>query len=704
MLSYEEGQTFFDQVLSVYVIMVELVRKMDHLSPQKDSETEVFLVIYEGETWREVFRLTPGEDATIGRVRSNRIVLHDSKCSRNHCKVFLHDAEWIVRDLGSSNGTLLSGEKVRDDTPLEDGDLLQIGSCKFSFTSDLSRPFRNFRAIEEFPDEDAEDVTTGATDEIPAMLVESEEPEILTRASKSRYFDLEAGETGTRQEMVKLYKLALDMVSTGDVAGLSDIVLDGLFSSTPGDIGAVLLFPEPVGSDDYDPDSLRLVSFRAPKGSGYNKVSAYLSTLALSEREAILALDLGADARLARSQSLGELQPTGVICAPIRTDTKLHGLIHLYSLSPENILDENSLEFTLAVSDQMAIALDNLAEKETLADRLAQARDENITLRHQLSIESDLIGDSDKLQRLRNTIARVAANDATVLIRGESGVGKELVSRVVHFNSERRQGPFICMNCAALSENLLESELFGHEKGAFTGATNRKFGKFEQAHQGTLFLDEAGEMSMAIQAKFLRVLEGHSFERVGGGEQISVDVRVVAATNRDLEQAVQEGKFRKDLYFRIHVLEIDIPPLREHKTDIPALANYFMERSSRKTGADFQGISSDAMTALMAYDWPGNIGELQNTIERAVYLGNGKRITAGDIHLSRLGSSEPMNSTPEYEEMSLENWEEVHIKATMEFTQWNKRQAARILEIERSTLDRKLKRCDIWGDGEDPVE
>jgi Nif-specific regulatory protein len=225
---------------------------------------------------------------------------------------------------------------------------------------------------------------------------------------------------------------------------------------------------------------------------------------------------------------------TSVICAPVRRGKRLLGLLHLYSTNDERVPDPDDLEFTLAVADTVAVALDNLSRRQELAENLNQIRDENLQLRERLGVESEIIGSSVAMAKVAQEIARAAPSRATVLIRGESGVGKELVARAAHYYSPRRKGPFVCLNCAALSRSLLASELFGHEQGAFTGATQRKIGKFEAAHVGTLMLDEIGEMSSAIQAKFLRVLEGHPFERVGGTDQVKVDVRVIAATNRDL--------------------------------------------------------------------------------------------------------------------------------------------------------------------------
>ncbi len=286
-----------------------------------------------------------------------------------------------------------------------------------------------------------------------------------------------------------------------------------------------------------------------------------------------------------------------------------------------------------------------------------------------------------------------------MLIRGESGVGKELVARAMHFASPRRKGPFVCLNCAALTETLLESELFGHERGAFTGATERKIGKFEAAHQGTLMLDEIGEMSPAIQAKFLRVLEGHPFERVGGNQQIRVNVRTVAATNRNLEKAVAEGKFRRDLYFRLRVLEIFVPPLRKRPEDVIELAVHFLDRFNAETGRRFRGFTPEAFDRMRLYRWPGNVRELKNVVERAVVLAQGDYIEADDLALTSLTtqgeSAEAVMPRSGYEPVSLAEIERRHILATLKSTLWNKSRAAAILGIERSTLDRKIRRYQI---------
>jgi DNA-binding NtrC family response regulator len=366
---------------------------------------------------------------------------------------------------------------------------------------------------------------------------------------------------------------------------------------------------------------------------------------------------------------------------------KVLGLIHLYCSNPLKSLDPEDLEFTVAVAKHLGAATHQIQRQASLTAQ-------NRSLRDQLRVESELVGSSEAIQTIENQIGRVAATNATVLIRGESGVGKELVARAIHYSSPRKDGPFVCLNCAALSETLLESELFGHEKGAFTGATEKKIGKFEAADHGTIFLDEIGEMSSSTQAKFLRVLEGHPFERVGGHAPIRVDVRTVAATNKQLEEALQAGTFRRDLFFRLQVVEIRVSPLRERKSDIAVLANHFLKRFARETGRKMQGFTPAAIKKMEEYNWPGNVREVRNVVERAVALGFGPVLDAGDIWLSSwdvAAPSPPTNHPPAYHPATVEEIEKEHISRTLEHTDWNKSQAAGILQIERSTLDRKIK-------------
>ncbi len=658
------------------------------------TDQQAFLVAREGGAWCEIYKLTPRNKITVGRDPISSIVVADEMCSRRHAEIELEDGSWLIEDLRSRNGTKINGAKITTRQPLSAGDVIQIGNLELLFTFDIAQP------LDVADTGTADKLTTGSGAVTEFVDDAAHGPEILERKTQARYFTesnllIDDEESGAREVMALLFRLVVKMVAATDMVEISEIALDGLLEAINVDLGAILLFPQEV-EDRSDPNSLRIIAYRAPENTPYHKVSSRLSRAALQENQAVLGIDMDEEGK--GFQTLNEMEAQSVICAPLRSNDEIIGLVHLYSLKSNTILGAHALEFSLAVADQLAITLANLALRDTLTDELAKAFNQNRSLRQLLEVESDLVGSSVSMRRLRDSIARVARYDTTSLVRGESGVGKELVARAIHFNSNRRDAPFVCLNCAALTETLLESELFGHEPGSFTGATNRKIGKFEQADTGTLFLDEVGEMPMSIQAKFLRVLEGHTFERVGGHEPVQVDTRVVSATNRDLERAVEAGEFRKDLYYRLQILEILVPSLREHDADIPELAQHFLERSCRRVGRDVPRISKSAMQLLVRNEWPGNVRELRNVIERALVFCEGDEIGAADLQFTQrsdpsawLDAAHQQNFQPR----SLESLELEHIAATLKWTDWNKREASRILEINRSTLDRKIDRYGI---------
>jgi transcriptional regulator with GAF, ATPase, and Fis domain len=658
-----------------------------------------YLVFCTEAGWRDVYRLVPGLCLTIGRESTNRVVVQDDRCSRRHAEVFFTNGGWVVRDLGSSNGTHVNNQEITGQTTLQEGDSVQIGSANLVFTHDLTRKLNSQSASIESDTRvkplDAEatsdDQSEGSSSDDRSDDSACDEPEILERRRRSRFLEKDAADSPVAKEFASLYRLGSTLLAAGSIRELAQTAIDGLMEVLTADLGAVLLLPKPT-AEEADVDELRLVVFRAPDDMPYHRVSDRLSHAALTGGDGTLALNVTGEASAGTFQTLEKMKAQSVICAPIRDGKAIYGLIHLYSLTPEHALDADALEFTLAVAEHMARILAKLTEQEQLAKVLARAKGEAKQLRQMLAVESDLIGKSESMRVLKDQIARFASKESTALIRGESGVGKELVARAIHFNSLRRDKPFVCLNCAALTETLLESELFGHEKGAFTGATDRKPGKFEQANGGTIFLDEVGEMSPQIQAKFLRVLEGHSFERVGGHTTVSVDVRVVAATNRDLEQAVRENEFRKDLFFRLNILDIEVPPLRDRRDDVELLVNHFLQLTARQHGGKPKTVHFDAMEILIQYDWPGNVRELRNTVERAVAIASGDEVTREDIRFSRLEDGTPSPVLEDvYKPISLREIERRHIEATLSYTRWVKRETARILGIERSTLDRKLK-------------
>ncbi len=326
---------------------------------------------------------------------------------------------------------------------------------------------------------------------------------------------------------------------------------------------------------------------------------------------------------------------------------------------------------------------------------------ENELLKRQLGADPDtptIIGRSDAMKALLEMLAMAAPSEATVLITGESGTGKELIARSIHVNSPRKDRPLVVVNCAAITETLLESELFGHEKGAFTGADKRHEGRFMQADQGTIFLDEVAETSPTMQAKLLRVLQQKEIQRVGGEEVIQVDVRIVAATNRDLDAEVAEGRFREDLFYRLNVMPLKVPPLRERHDDIHLLADHFLKRYAEKNRKSVKGFTPLAMDMLLKYDWPGNVRELENAVERAVILLTGEHITEKQLPLNIVKKYPDLDasttSTPSHPEdgtRSLEAIEKEAILATLKATDGNKSESARRLGITRKTLHNKLK-------------
>ncbi|HKD37794.1 MAG TPA: sigma 54-interacting transcriptional regulator, partial [Pirellulales bacterium] len=479
-----------------------------------------YLVIREGTKWTDVFRLVPGQAVTVGRAPTNQIVIKDERCSRAHAEVFYSQGHWIVRDLESRNGTTVGGMNIRGDHVLEAGEIIRIGHSQMAFVYDLTKAFPDSSAV--FKDlkvraASGDETTLAEMPDDGNVLATAEPTTITHRRGQTKFLEPVDEEhvaiPKVGRAAAQLCRLAFELAQSPDINAIAQLALAGVFEGAEVDAGAILLLPRTVIGEPSGAD-LEVLASRSDTEFVYHRVSNFLASTVLREGEAVLARNVLGDSALGGRDSKGEIHATSVLCAPIRRGSKISGLIHLYSTDPERIPDPDDLEFTLAVADTVAVALENLSRRQELAENLSQIRDENLQLRERLGVESEIVGNSPVMARVSREISRAAPSRATVLIRGESGVGKELVARAVHFASPRRKGPFVCLNCAALTESLLESELFGHERGAFTGATERKIGKFEAADTGTLMLDEIGEMSSTTQAKFLRVLEGHPFERV----------------------------------------------------------------------------------------------------------------------------------------------------------------------------------------------
>jgi Nif-specific regulatory protein len=652
-----------------------------------------YLVVCRDDGYGDVFQLVAGQSYTLGRAPTNQIVLKDDLCSREHAEIFATNGRWRLRDLHSLNGTRVNDIRVETERELDPQDKVQVGRTQLLFVEEMGQ-LPDLPAEKQLDGDLAIKKRLNQTRFLTPLPPPPPEAETGPRSPDEQTVPM-ASRTGLSRDLSLLYRLALDMGTAATYDEVCQMVLTTLLEATPAEVGAVLsvVGQTDVGKGESANKPMRGVELevtshrhRDPSRHDYRRVSEYVSNEVLATREAVLAEDVARDRYLRNRESLSELGATSLICAPVLFGERMLGLIHLYCTDPHKALDGDNLEFAVAVAKQLGNVIHQLQRNQSL-------QDENRALRDQLRVESELVGESPAIKEVERQIGRVAGTNATCLVRGESGSGKELVARAVHYSSQRKEGPFVTLNCAALTETLLESELFGHEKGSFTGATEKKVGKFEAANRGTIFLDEIGEMTVGTQAKLLRILEGHPFERVGGSVPIQVDVRVVAATNQPLEQAVHGGQFRRDLFFRLQVVEIRVPPLRDRKEDIPLLADHFLKRFIRETGRKIRGFTQPALRKMQEYHWPGNVRELRNVVERAVALSTGAMLDTADVWLSTLEQRPPSEHdiALSYQPIALEEVEKRHILQTLEHTDWNKSQAATILSIERSTLDRKIK-------------
>jgi DNA-binding NtrC family response regulator len=386
------------------------------------------------------------------------------------------------------------------------------------------------------------------------------------------------------------------------------------------------------------------------------------------------------------------------ICRKIKEDEKMK-FIPVIILTVRSSLQDKIDGLNLGADDYLTKPFINeellakvrvMLRIKDLHDELKREKDKNILLAQALEKRysfGNILGKNTRMQSIYELISDISNTDSTVLIQGESGTGKELIARAIHFNSHRKNKPFVVANCSAYSQNLLESELFGHEKGSFTGAIRRKTGRFELAHGGTIFLDEIGEVSPPTQILLLRVLQDHRFERVGGEETLEVDVRVIAATNKKLMEEIRKGTFREDLYYRLNVIPIFVPPLRERKDDVPLLASHFLQKFCQEKSKDVASISPEVMEILLAHSWPGNVRELENVIQHAIIIAKQEKILPKDLPQYLL--QQPL---PTKQLISLQDHEKNLIMKTLEETNWNKHQTAKRLKINRSTLYGKMKR------------
>ena len=634
------------------------------------------IVVIAGPLKDSVFELGEAE-LSIGRDSTNRVRLADSLLSRRHCRVAREGERFLLTDLESLNGTFVNGRPVREHM-LADGDRIDVGESRLVFLTGEGTP-----------------------DVLPSNPVRVSDREMTAhttlrlKAEEALYLRPESGWaepaalSSIARDLALLIRVSTSINSIREIEGLQRELLRLVFEAVPAERGAILL----VGDDGRLVSELGLD--RAGDVARAVEVSRTVVRQVVEEGTAVLAADLieGSPDSFATSESLRAARLSSLLCAPLVLYGRALGVLYLTTADPATHFDEGHLQLVTVICRLAAVALDN-------ARRVEQLEGENELLRSEATVEHGMVGESRSMKKVYQFIARVAPADTTVLVRGESGTGKELAARALHTNGPRRERPFVAINCAALTETLLESELFGHERGAFTGALAQKKGKLEVADGGTLFLDEVGEMAPVLQAKMLRVLQEREFERVGGTRTIRVDVRVVAATNRDLEEAVKAGAFRQDLYYRLNVVSFEMPPLRERREDIPLLASYFTAKYSAKFKRRVTGLSPEARACLTAYDWPGNVRELENAVERAVVLGSTERLLPEDLPETVL-EAEPDGDAGEspppvtrYHEALREAKRQLILRALAQ-TNGSFTEAARLLGVHPNYLHRLIRNLNL---------
>jgi Nif-specific regulatory protein len=630
---------------------------------QIDEAMTFALVQLNGPTPGVSITLDPkSKPVTIGRDPARDFPVDDTLCSRLHCRVWFDGQSWRAEDCGSRNGTFLNSRQIENEV-LRPGDAIRIGERLFVFIEQGELDHAGWQPgqiehttfIARVPLADQKDAVIGG-------LTESGGPDSIRNAAILCRLAGELHDQDTIQGMLKLVCMALEIGTHADaiVVWLTDS--DG-----------------------------RLRRFGA-KPDDKPQATSPLANLVMNQQEAYLVGQDEVDSSL--ESTVIDDKPGSAICVPIPIRSGCRGAIEVIQHSLADPFTQSNLDLAIAIARQTGLALENQEYRE----RLEQA---NVQLRSELVGKGRIIGSSPPILKLLDLISRVAATRTTVLITGESGTGKELVARMIHDSSALSTGPYVTVNCAAYSDALLESELFGHEKGAFTGAEKQHLGQFERAHRGTIFLDEVGEMSLNCQSKLLRIIEGHAFERVGGTNTIQVEVRVLAATHRHLPNRVTEGEFREDLLFRLCVIDLRVPPLRDRDDDVMLLAKHFLDRYRSDAGRGASRFSSAARQALLAHTWPGNVRELKNAIERAAVLGSSNEIEPHELGLiseEESAAQQRRSSDTEFVGETLADAELRHIIDVLIKVGGNKSKACKILGIGRGTLYKKIKRIEErWG-------
>jgi len=610
----------------------------------------------------------PSGEVQIGRDPSNLLAISDPSLSRRHCVLTWNKNGYDIRDLESRNGTFVNGVSVKE-ARLHHGDQISAGDSIFVvlLKEDTEEPAGG---RVEF-----EDGLVQATAQLRPRDVLYLHPDLILK-------ELPASARVVRN-LNALLKISQVVHSIRGLDELQAQILDLIFEAIPAERGAILL--DGKGGEHFGSVFAR---HRRIKTAPVVRVSRTITRQVLEQGMAILGADVPSSGDLAEVESLVSSNIRSLLCVPLTMFQKVTGCIYLDTTDPNDRFDQDHLQLVAAMAGTSAVALEN-------ACRLQRLEQENLRLSTEINLEHNLVGESARMKQVYQFLARVAPTDSTVLLQGESGTGKELAARAIHRNSPRSGKPFVAINCAAIPEGLLETELFGHERGAFTSAVAQKKGRLEMANGGVVFLDEIGELAPALQVKLLRVLQEREFERVGGTRPIPVDIRLIAASNKDLEEAIRAGTFRKDLFYRLNVLSIVLPPLRERHEDIAMLADYFVAKYSKKCNTKIKKISPEAMACLEHYDWPGNVRELENAIERALVLTQSDVIRSEDLPESILEKSLPAGAGGAKYHAEVKELKRQLILNALEETKGNYTEAARALGVHVNYLHRLIRNLDL---------
>jgi len=552
-------------------------------------------VVVDGPMAGQVISLEDGRK-TIGRGPMNDVAVPDMQISQRHCLLKSHDGHFAIFDLGSRNGTFINSVRIEEATILKNGDEVRLGTTKLMFCTD--------EAIPQMPDRPAEFL--GTVELMPSESQYLRNTLTLDAASTPRI----------AHDLNVLLRLSeeINAIRRSDV--LQEKLLERIFDIVPAEQGTIRL------SDEKHQGFTSTVTRQRTKGSQVRTPSETITRRVLDGGIAVLTNDIPSDVNQSHSLIFNRVQ--SVLCVPLVLFERKIGVIYLETRNPSTPFDARHLELLTAIASIAAVTLEHVRYVEWLEK-------ENSRLDEQITTHYGIIGDGGKMREVKRLISRAARAGSTVLITGESGTGKEIVAWAIHRQSNRANNRFVAVNCGAIPRELVESELFGHKKGAFSGADKDRKGHFEEANGGTIFLDEIAELPPETQVKLLRVLSTHQVVPVGTSQPVEIDTQVIAATNRDVEKLVQTREFREDLFYRLNVLRVHTPPLRERTDDLSALVNHFFQKYKHKAGRELLGTHPDFLKVISEYNWPGNIRELENAIEYAIVIGDSDRLRVEDL-------------------------------------------------------------------------